>query len=120
MLSYLAGRSSPRRVPDVRTSGSSIGSNGTILAPSMDYDSRDTGVQCYGPLDDLSVDQQLNTAPYFTGTGLGQMFHNPSRRRSSYNENLADSENRDGRKRASSSMDVVMDSPSHKRGRYNF
>lgn len=119
LLSYLAGRTSPRRVADVRSNSSSIGSSGTILGSSMDYDSRDTGIQCYGPLEDLSVDQQISTSPYFTSTGLGQMFHNPSRRRS-YNETLTDSESRDGRKRTSSSMDIVMDSPSHKRSRYNF
>jgi len=99
---------------DVRTSSTSIGSNGGILTPGMDFDSRDAGVQCYGPLEDLSVDQQ----PFFTAAGLGQMLHNTARRRS-YNETLGDPDNKEGRKRTSSSMDIVMESPSHKRSRYN-
>lgn len=114
LLSYLSGRSPPRRTSDVYSTAT-VGSNGMSLQP-LTADSVDAGVQCYGPLDSFQVRQDLVTAPFFAAAGLGTVFH--SNRRRSFNESsLNDSEGREGRKRSSSSMDIVMDSP-HKRNRY--
>ena len=119
LLSYLAGRSPPRRTHEVRnTSTTTLGSNSMVLPSGMDSDIVDTGVQCYGsPLDTFAVRPELNTAAFFAAAGGLGSFHSP-RRRSHSDANYGDTEVKEGRKRSACSTDIVMESPSHKRNRY--
>ena len=119
LLSYLAGRSPPRRTHEVRhTSTTTLGSNSMILPPGMDSDSVDTGVQCYGsPFSAFAVRPEINTNAFFAASGGLGSYHSP-RRRSHSDANFGDTEAREGRKRSACSTDIVMESPSHKRNRY--
>lgn len=119
LLSYLAGRSPPRRSPEVKsTSTSTLGSNGLVFQAGMDFDAVDAGLQCYRPpVDNFDVRPGLDTAPFFAAAGVAP-FHN-SRRRSYTETNLVDSDIREGRKRSACPADIVMESPSHKRNRYS-
>lgn len=118
LLSYLAGRSPPRRTHEVRhASTTTVGSNSMPLPPGMDSDSVDTGVQCYGtPFNALAALPEIDTSAFFaTGGGLGS--YGP-RRRNHAEANISDTESREGRKRPACSTDIIMESPSHKRNRY--
>ena len=119
LLSYLAGRSPPRRTHEVRhTSTTTLGSNSMVLPSGMDSDSVDTGVQCYGsPFSAFAVRPEINTNAFFAAAGGLGSYHSP-RRRSHSDANLGDAEAREGRKRSAGSTDIVMESPSHKRNRY--
>lgn len=119
LLSYLAGRSPPRRTHEARnTSTTTLGSNSMVLPSGMDSDILDTDVQCYGtPLDTFAVRPELNTTAFFAAAGGLSAYHSP-RRRSHSDANVGDSEVREGRKRSACSTDIVMESPSHKRNRY--
>lgn len=120
LLSYLAGRSPPRRSHDARqtVTATSLGSNSVVLPSEIDSDSVETGVQCYGsPFDSIAVRPEINANSFLaTSGGLGS-YHSP-RRRSHADANFGDAEAREGRKRSACSADIVMESPSHKRNRY--
>lgn len=119
LLSYLAGRSPPRRTNEVRnTSTTTLGSNSMVLPSGVGYDNVDAGVQCYSsPLDTFAVRPELNTTAFFAAAGSLGSYHSP-RRRSHSDTNFGDTEVREGRKRSACSTDIVMESPSHKRNRY--
>lgn len=119
LLSYLAGRSPPRRNHEARhTSSTTLGSNSMVLPSGMDSDILETDAQYYGtPLDTFTVRPELNTAAYLSAGGGLNSYHSP-RRRSHSDTNFGDTEVREGRKRSACSTDIVMESPSHKRNRY--
>lgn len=119
LLSYLAGRSPPRRNHEARhTSSTTLGSNSMVLPSGMDSDILDTDAQyCGTPLDTFTVRPELNTAAYLSAGGGLNSYHSP-RRRSHSDTNFGDTEVREGRKRSACSTDIVMESPSHKRNRY--
>lgn len=119
LLSYLAGRSPPRRTHELRnTSTTTLGSNSMLLPSGMDSDNVDNGAQYYGSsLDTFAVHPELNTNAFFAGGGGLGSYHSP-RRRSHSDANFGDTEVREGRKRSACSADITMESPSHKRNRY--
>ena len=117
LLSYLAGRSPPRRNHEARhTLTTAVGSNEMILPSGVGPDNVDSGAQ-WCPFNAFATRPEINTSAFFaTGGGLGS-YHCP-RRRSHSDANFSDTESREGRKRSACSTDITMESPSHKRNRY--
>lgn len=117
LLSYLAGRTPPRRNHETRhTSTTAVGSNEMILPSGMGPDNVDSGAQ-WCSFNAFATRPEINTSAFFAmGGGLGS-YHSP-RRRSHLEANFSDTESRESRKRSASSTDITMESPSHKRNRY--
>ncbi|XP_067045392.1 HUWE1-associated protein modifying stress responses-like [Acropora muricata] len=117
LLSYLAGRSPPRRNHEARhTLTTAVGSNEMILPSGVGPNNVDSSAQ-WCPFNAFATRPEINTSAFFaTGGGLGS-YHCP-RRRSHSDANFADTESREGRKRSACSTDITMESPSHKRNRY--